>query len=237
MSSMESEKNHTSADQSDLVRGTKPNASSSPALDGDSETPDTNAEESDVSEQLKDTEPSRPSTSNAVVDPSAAETPKPQATGPGAFPDGGTKAWLAVLGAWCCYFTGFGWISSIGVFQAYYSQHQLRDYSPSDVAWVLSVEVFMLQVMAPVFGKVFDSYGPRALVILGTFLHVFGLMMVSLSSHYYNIFLAQSICSGLGAAALYHSSTNAVSTWFLKRRALVLGLVATGSSLGGLILP
>lgn len=27
-------------------------------------------------------------------------------------PDGGTGAWLAVLGAWCCSFNSFGWMNS-----------------------------------------------------------------------------------------------------------------------------
>lgn len=27
-------------------------------------------------------------------------------------PDGGTGAWLALLGAWCCSFTSFGWMNS-----------------------------------------------------------------------------------------------------------------------------
>lgn len=34
---------------------------------------------------------------------------KVQADGP---PDGGTAAWLAVLGAWCCSFNSFGWMNS-----------------------------------------------------------------------------------------------------------------------------
>lgn len=95
----------------------------------------------------------------------------------------------------------------------------------------------MLQTTAPLFGKLFDSYGPRGIVILGTVLHVLGLMMVSVAGQYYSLFLAQSVCSGIGAAALYHSSTNAVSTWFEKKRALVLGIIGSGSSFGGLVLP
>ena len=31
------------------------------------------------------------------------------------FPDGGTKAWLTVVGGFCCLFVSFGWINSIGV--------------------------------------------------------------------------------------------------------------------------
>jgi len=27
-------------------------------------------------------------------------------------PDGGSAAWLVVLGAWCCSFVSFGWINS-----------------------------------------------------------------------------------------------------------------------------
>ena len=30
---------------------------------------------------------------------------------PSEFPDGGLKAWLVVLGAFCCLFCGFGWIN------------------------------------------------------------------------------------------------------------------------------
>lgn len=26
-------------------------------------------------------------------------------------PDGGTAAWLVLLGAWCCFFTSLGWIN------------------------------------------------------------------------------------------------------------------------------
>lgn len=69
------------------------------------------------------------------------------------------------------------------------------------------------------------------------FLHVFGLMMTSLATEYYQFVLAQGICSPLGAGALFYPSMTSVNTWFFKRRALALGIVASGSSLGGVILP
>lgn len=49
-------------------------------------------------------------------------------------------------------------------------------------------------------GKVFDDYGPRYLLIAGTFLHVFGLMMTSISKTYYQILLSQAVCSAIGAS-------------------------------------
>ena len=59
---------------------------------------------------------------------------------PKAFPDGGAKAWLTVAGASACLFVSFGWINCIGVFQEYYSTHQLKQYSASDVAWIPALQ-------------------------------------------------------------------------------------------------
>lgn len=36
------------------------------------------------------------------------------------------------------------WLLGIGIFQDYYQSHQLKAYSPSTVAWIPSVESFML---------------------------------------------------------------------------------------------
>ena len=95
----------------------------------------------------------------------------------------------------------------------------------------------MLIVLAPVFGKIFDNYGPRFAVIVGATAHILGLIFLSLSDEYYQIFLSQSILSGIGACSLFYSGMNAVSTYFKKRRALAIGIVASGSSLGGVIQP
>ncbi|KAL1301917.1 hypothetical protein AAFC00_006094 [Neodothiora populina] len=154
-----------------------------------------------------------------------------------AYPDGGREAWLTVGGAWCCNFASFGWTSSVGVFQTYYSQNQLSEYSSSTVSWIPSANLFMLLVLAPVFGKLFDSYGPRWIIVFGTIVDVLGLMFLSLSDKYYQIFLSQSIFSGIGSCALFYAGMNAVSTYFQKKRALAIGIVASASSLGGVIVP
>jgi len=82
---------------------------------------------------------------------------------PAAFPDGGFQAWACTFGAFCCLFCSFGmyphatyfslfersrltdgkgWINVIGIFQDYYQQNQLKEYSPSTVSWVGSLETF-----------------------------------------------------------------------------------------------
>ncbi|PBP18749.1 MFS general substrate transporter, partial [Diplocarpon rosae] len=164
-------------------------------------------------------------------------TPAPGGVNPADFPDGGLEACMVVLGGWLCLFCSFGWINCIGVFQEYYEQNLLAGYSSSTVSWIPSLEVFMMFFGGPVFGKVFDNFGPRWLLLGGTVFHVFGLMMTSLSTKYYQFILAQGICSALGASAIFYAAMSSVGTWFFKNRATAFGTMASGSSLGGVILP
>ncbi|KAL9014321.1 MAG: hypothetical protein Q9173_001029 [Seirophora scorigena] len=137
-------------------------------------------------------------------------------------------------------FTGFDPASfpdGIGVFQAYYQANQLREYSPSTVSWIPSLTVFFMFAGGPFWGKVYDNHGPRYLLLVGSFLHVFGLMMASLSTEYYQFILSQGVCSPIGASLIFYPAMSSTGTWFFKRRALAFGIMAAGSSLGGVILP
>ncbi|KAF2128240.1 major facilitator superfamily transporter [Dothidotthia symphoricarpi CBS 119687] len=154
------------------------------------------------------------------------------------YPEGGPTAWLAVAGATACLFVSFGWMNAIGIFQEYYQSNMLRDYTPSDIAWIPSLQTVFFMFAGGIFaGKMFDDYGPRYLLVAGTFLHVFGLMMTSISKTYYQILLSQAICSAMGASLVFSPAFSSVSTWFLKKRGAALGLVAAGSSLGGVVFP
>ncbi|KAL4875824.1 major facilitator superfamily domain-containing protein [Aspergillus karnatakaensis] len=165
------------------------------------------------------------------------EASVPNGLPPDAPPDGGLRAWSTVVGAFCGMFVSFGWISCIGVFIDYYKTHQLQDVDTSTITWITSLEYFMMFFGGPFVGVLFDNFGPRWIIIVGTFFHVFGLMMISISSEYYQFLLAQGICSPIGTSALFHASLTSVNTWFRHRRALALGVAVSGSGFGGVIFP
>ena len=50
---------------------------------------------------------------------------------------------------------------------------------------------------------IYDHYGPRWLLLGGSFLHIFGIMMASLGTEYYQIMLAQGVCSAIGVSAVF----------------------------------
>lgn len=88
-----------------------------------------------------------------------------------------------------------------------------------------------------VVGPIFDRYGPRWLLLIGSALQIYGFVMTSISTQYWQIFLCQAICSAVGASCVYYACAGALTTWFLKKRSTAFGIAATGSSVGGVVLP
>ncbi|KAL4960375.1 MCT family MFS transporter [Aspergillus stella-maris] len=152
-------------------------------------------------------------------------------------PDGGTVAWLVVLGCWCTSFCSFGWLNSVGVFQEYYQNDLLTEYSTSAVSWIPSLEIFFMLAMGPIVGVLYDRYGPQWLLRAGSILHIFGIMMTSISHEYYQILLAQGICSALGVSMIFQPSLTCAAGWFDHNRGAAFGILFTGSSIGGVVLP
>lgn len=128
-------------------------------------------------------------------------------------------------------------ILGIGTFQEYYESGPLKEYSSSQISWIPSLQIFFMSALGPLIGSVYDRYGIGLLIPVGSFLHVFGLMMASLSTKYYQFLLSQGICSSIGVACVFLSALSTISGWFSKRRGLAFGILATGSSVGGVIFP
>ncbi|KAK4213924.1 MFS general substrate transporter [Rhypophila decipiens] len=179
---------------------------------------------------------SSPSISEVKPQSQAQESPDNDGN-PSQIPDGGKQAWLVVLGAWCVSFCSYGWINSIGTFQEYYQSGPLKEYSASQISWIPSLQIFFMSFVGPVIGRVYDRYGLRWLMVVGSVMHVFGLMMASLSSKYYQFMLSQGVCSAIGVAICFLSAISVITQWFDKRRGLAFGTLATGSSLGGVVFP
>ncbi|CRG86566.1 Monocarboxylate transporter 4 [Talaromyces islandicus] len=183
--------------------------------------------------------PHQTDNSNANAGSRDLDAEKAQSQPPGSdAPDGGSAAWIVVFGAWCTSFCSFGWLnSSVGVFQEYYEDDLLSGYSAGTISWIPSLQIFFMMGMGPFVGAIYDRYGPRLLLFFGSILHIFGVMMASLGSEYYQILLAQGVCSAIGASAIFQPSINCTAGWFNRKRGVALGLVFTGSSIGGIILP
>lgn len=88
-------------------------------------------------------------------------------------------------------------------------------------------------------GPFFDAGYYRALIFVGSFLVVFGFMMTSLCTTYWQVFLAQGICIGLGTACLTIPSIVLVPMYFTPgaKRVWAMSLATMGSGLGATCYP
>lgn len=104
-----------------------------------------------------------------VADEKAIESPgSPTIDKDEVYPEGGLEAWLVVLGSFCGMVAGFGYMNTVGVFQAYLATHQLAGYSESTIGWIFSVYVFLSFGCGIQIGPVFDAKGPRLLILGGS---------------------------------------------------------------------
>lgn len=154
-------------------------------------------------------------------------------------PDVGVMPWVQAAGAFCLMFASWGTVVSYGTFQEYYSGvgGVLEKQSPSSIAWIGSLQAFLLMFGAALTGTLYDAGYFRKMMYIGSFLMVFGLMMTSLASNYWQIILAQSVCTGCGMGLVALGALATPGTWFVRHRGLAVGLGSTGSSIGGLVFP
>ncbi|GAA5838357.1 hypothetical protein JCM11251_004913 [Rhodosporidiobolus azoricus] len=165
--------------------------------------------------------------------PSSSSSPPPAV----AFPDGGFRAWSVVAGAWCISFTSWGVVNSFGVFQTYYQANQLSSYSRSEISWIGSVQLSMVLGCAIFAGKFFDAGYIKYLLVISLAIYIAGMFGFSEANSYYSIFLGQGLACGLAGGIAFTPSASCISHWFKYKRARAMGILATGSSVGGMIYP
>jgi MFS family permease len=122
--------------------------------------------------------------------------------------------------------------NTFGVFQAYYSTTLLPTSTPSEISWIGSIQAFLLLFVGVIGGRALDAGYYNTLFVTGAFLEVFGVMMTSISTKYYQVFLAQGITVGIGSGIIFTCGVSIVGTYFSTRRAFAMGLVSSGSSVG-----
>ncbi|KAL1680166.1 major facilitator superfamily domain-containing protein [Schizophyllum commune] len=157
--------------------------------------------------------------------------------GPIRLPPARVSSFCTVFGAFLALLFSFGHLSAFGTFQAWYTDNQLHDLPSSTIAWIGSAQSFAFFASGACIGHLCDAYGPSWLLLSGGLLTTLSILMTSLSTEFYQFLLSQGVLFGLGAGLLFYPAMTSVSYCFTTYRATALGIVATGSSVGGVIFP
>ncbi|KAI8261176.1 Aspyridones efflux protein apdF [Colletotrichum sp. SAR 10_98] len=150
-------------------------------------------------------------------------------------PDGGLLAWTQVAMGHLVIFNCWGYITSFGFFQQYYVEQLQR--TASDISWIGSMQMFLLNFVGFFSGRTVDSGYFRLSLGIGCAFQVAGVFLTAFSTQYWQLFLAQGVCSGLGHGFLFAPIVSILPTYFKKNRAVAVSLATCGASTGGMVFP
>ncbi|KAL6722365.1 hypothetical protein ACLMJK_001472 [Lecanora helva] len=147
------------------------------------------------------------------------------------------RAWVTLLGSFFLVINAWGVINSFGIYQEYYQSTLLSDQSASSISWKATVQGCLLEVVGVFIGPIYDRGYFHSLVYTGSLFIVLGTITMSVCTTYWPMFLAQGLCVGFGSGLVFVPSVSVVTALFTKRRAIVIGIVSSASSIGGIIFP
>ncbi|KAG6000641.1 hypothetical protein E4U21_005270 [Claviceps maximensis] len=147
--------------------------------------------------------------------------------------DSGIRAWCQVLAGHLVLFNTSGYVLSFGIFQPYYVD--TLNVETSTIAWVGSVQICLSFLVGAPAGRAFDAGHCKTILFIGSVLQVAGILSTSWGSKYWQIFLAQGLCQGLGCGIIFAPGVANVATWFSRRRSLAISMASCGANTGGLV--
>lgn len=123
--------------------------------------------------------------------------------------------------------------------QDYYEQYVFNNVANSslNLSFVGTLALAFMNIGGPFAQIMVSMFGIPCVLVIGTICITLGLEMASLSSQVWHLYLSQGVLFGIGASCVYMSMMGVAPQWFTKRRGLALGIIASGSGIGGLAIP
>ena len=156
-----------------------------------------------------------------------ARVPPPGADSP--------RAWLTVAAAFIGGFVVFGIIYSFGVFIEPIAAELYAGRVATSA--LFSITSLTFYAFGSLTGHLSDRLGPRIVVSAGAGLVGAGLIASAFIEQIWVGYLTYGIGVGLGAACAYVPTLAIVGGWFTRRRNAALGVAATGTGCGMLVMP
>lgn len=150
-------------------------------------------------------------------------------------PDGGAVAWRQVFAGHLGNAVASGYPAIFGIFQLYYTS--TFALPASTVSWIGSVQIFIYNCSCVVGGRLADSGYVRETVLMGSAFVALGLFLTSIATEYWQVLLAQGVCTGIGLGLIWMPCTAVVNSYFTTRRSLALALASAGSGTGSMVFP
>ncbi|MBI2371172.1 MAG: MFS transporter [Deltaproteobacteria bacterium] len=150
-------------------------------------------------------------------------------------PGGGLHyAWVMAGMTFLALLSASGVRSSFGVFIK--PMEREFGWDRATLSLAASLSLFLFGAVGPLMGRVVDRFGPRPVLSLGVLLVGLAAVGSGLVQQLWQLYLITGILMAVGTGAAATVTASAVAArWFVKRRALVMGIASAGMSAGQLI--
>lgn len=129
--------------------------------------------------------------------------------------------------------------SILGVMQDYYEQNMFSNARNAalNLSFVGTLALVCNNVASPLVQICVSIFGVHIVLLAGTLFLTLGLEMAGFASQIWHLYLTQGVLFGVGASCIYVTIVGVTPQWFNKHRGLALGIIASGSGIGGLAIP
>jgi MFS family permease len=144
--------------------------------------------------------------------------------------------WLVVGAAFLVAMYGFG-LGFYGVGVYLVALNQLRGWSVAELSSAITVYYVLGAMLLFCFvSSMFERYGARKIVLLGTGALACGAMLLPLATRLWHVYVAFAVMS-VGWATMSGAAINIiVAPWFQRRRGVALSWAMNGASAGGVVI-
>jgi MFS family permease len=143
-------------------------------------------------------------------------------------------AWVIVAACTAMIFITYGLQYSYSVFFKPLAEH--FDWDRATVSFVYSASLVIRGAVSIGAGWLADRYGARKVMIVCGFLMGLGFLLSSRVTELWQFFLTYAVIEAIGFSGTFGVGTSMISRWFTKNRGLALGIMASGSGLGTLLI-
>ena len=109
-------------------------------------------------------------------------------------------------------------------------------WSRAMLSVAMAVGALGMGISAPIAGRLIDRLGARPVMVVGALMIGGGVLAASRIQHPWQIYLVYAfIGAGLASATIIPCSL-IISNWFISRRGMAMGIMAMGTSVGGMFM-
>ncbi|XP_063048237.1 monocarboxylate transporter 9a [Engraulis encrasicolus] len=146
--------------------------------------------------------------------------------------DGGW-GWVVVVSAFMAQFLSWGSPTAVGVL--YPEWLATFQEGKGMTAWVGSMVSGIALLTSPICSACVESFGARPVTIFSGVMVAGGMMLSAFAPNISFLIFSYGVVVGLGCGLVYAATLTITCQYFDKRRGLALGIVTTGTSVGGFL--